>query len=71
MLIVRLGPDGEFLGAKRFGDAGRQWGLATATGQAGNILVTGDVLGSIDFGDGSVLQSAGGRDIFLANLAPW
>lgn len=71
VFVVRLGPNGEFLGGRRFGDNSGQSPVAAVAGPAGNVLLAGDFGGSMGFGDGSILQSAGGADIFLANLAPW
>jgi hypothetical protein len=52
---------------QRFGDEARQLLHGLATDPSGNIIVTGDFWGSLNFG-GSKLTSAGDRDIFLAKF---
>jgi hypothetical protein len=58
-----------YLWSKRFGDTGYQNATATAVDGAGNVLLTGNFVGTVDFGGGP-LSSAGGYDIFVAKLSP-
>lgn len=58
---------GEAYWAKSAGDGTDQRVSAIAFDSAGNIVVAGNFVGTIDFGLGP-LQSAGGVDIFLAKL---
>jgi hypothetical protein len=58
---------GDHIWSKRFGDAGNQYGFSTAVDGAGNVFLTGEFDGSVDFGGGP-LTSAGGSDIFLAKF---
>ena len=54
--------------AKRFGDADEQWGFGIAFDPAGDVMVTGQFRGSIDFGDGP-LTTTGDGAVFVAKLA--
>lgn len=53
--------------SRHFGDAANQLGQCVEVDGSGNIMVTGDFGGSLDF-DGRVLTSAGGGDVFLVVL---
>jgi hypothetical protein len=61
--------DGAHLWSKRFGDAAPQYRSRVAVDAGGNVLVAGELAGTIDFG-GTPLVSAGGSDAFLAKLDP-
>lgn len=67
VFVAKLGPKGEHLWSKRFGNANEQVGLGVAVDPDGNVLLTGMFDGSIDFG-GETLMSAGFKDIFIAKL---
>jgi hypothetical protein len=58
---------GETLWAGVYGNASSQIVRAVATDAQGNVYVTGELLGSIDFGGGA-LVAVGGSDVFLAKL---
>jgi hypothetical protein len=64
-----MGCTGTHLWSKRFGDTELQRGLRTTTDSAGNVLFTGNFLGTVDF-EGGALTSAGDVDLFVAKLAP-
>ncbi|MFC1572070.1 hypothetical protein ACFL6M_00570 [Candidatus Eisenbacteria bacterium] len=53
--------------SQRYGDAANQAGEDIVFDDSGEIIVTGDFRGSIDFGDGP-LTSAGVYDVFLTKL---
>jgi hypothetical protein len=53
--------------SQRFGNSSAQYGYAVATDPSGNVYVTGEFLGAIDFGGGP-LTSAGDSDAFLAKF---
>ncbi len=53
------------LWSQRFGGTGFDTGAEIAVDGAGNVLVTGQFSGTVDFGGGP-LTNAGSRDIFLA-----
>jgi hypothetical protein len=55
--------------AARYGDGSAQWLNALSLGAGGTILVTGQLLGTLDFGK-TPLTSAGGLDVYLARIAP-
>ena len=57
------------LWSQHFGDAESQAASDVATDLNGNVIVTGEFFGSVDFGGGDIV-SAGGRDIFVAKFNP-
>jgi hypothetical protein len=59
---------GNAVWSKIFGNAQAQVGYAVAASSA-QVLVTGTVVGSINFGGGP-LNSAGSTDVFVASMAP-
>jgi hypothetical protein len=67
IFVASLDPTGGYRWAKRFGDAGDQQAASIAVNQTGGIFITGAMSGTVDFGGGP-LASAGGQDIFVANL---
>jgi hypothetical protein len=67
IFVAKLDKDGNHLWSKRFGDAQAQSGKAVAVDVAGNVVITGDVAGVVDFGGGA-LTSAGATDVFVASL---
>ncbi|NUQ76939.1 MAG: hypothetical protein HUU21_25680 [Polyangiaceae bacterium] len=67
VLLVKLGPSGEILWGKRFGDSNAQTVSGVALDGSGNILLSGAFKGTIDFGGGPI-ESAGADDIFVAKL---
>ncbi|MCP4624809.1 MAG: hypothetical protein GY850_14980, partial [bacterium] len=67
MFLARFNASGSHLWSMAFGDASDQTGYSAAIDNSGNIIVTGDLSGSTDFGGGP-LTSAGGRDIFLVRF---
>jgi hypothetical protein len=64
------GSDGSHVWSRRFGSTFTDYGLATALEENGRVLVTGSFSGTVDFGDGVPLESAGAEDIFLLSLRP-
>lgn len=63
--VAKLGPNGNHLWSRRFGDASAQSATGVAVDAIGNVLVTGYFSGTIDIG-GATLTSAGGQDVFVA-----
>jgi hypothetical protein len=60
---------GATLWARGFGNTLPDSGRAIATDAAGHIEITGYFMGTVDFGTGSPLTSAGGLDVFLAQYS--
>jgi hypothetical protein len=69
LFVAKLDPAGAHLWSKRFGDTARQEGDSITTDSAGNVLLTGSFVGTVDFGGGA-LTSAGVDDLFVAKLDP-
>jgi hypothetical protein len=67
VFLAKLDPDGNHMWSRRFGDAKNQTAVSLAVDGTGNVLVSGDFLGAVDFGGGP-LTSAGGLDVFLVKL---
>lgn len=63
------GANGASLWAHRYGDASDQAAFGVAVDYGASVFLTGSVEGAIDFG-GNALKSAGGRDAWVAKLAP-
>jgi hypothetical protein len=74
IFVAKLDPTGATLWAWRFGDPADQAGLGIATDSAANVLLTGYIFGTVDFGVPpplpSTLTSMGGGDVFVAKLSP-
>jgi len=69
VFVAALAKSGTPKWAKSFGAADYQNATDVAVDAGGNIIVLGDLYGSIDFGLGP-LVSAGNSDIFVAKLGP-
>lgn len=67
--LVKLDSAGNTLWGKRFGGLGFESGDAVAVDAAGNVVVTGILASSADFGGGA-LTSAGSYDVFVAKFDP-
>ncbi len=68
VFLAKLGPSGEHLWSKRFGDSFDQECRAVATDRADNIALTGTLYGTMDFGGGPLTDM--GHDVFVAKLGP-
>ena len=66
--LAKLDAAGNHVWSKRFGDAMEQAGNGLAVDAAGNVLVTGMFLGTVDFGGGAFTDKDGG-DVFVLKLA--
>ncbi len=65
IFIAKFYPNGTHVWSYSFGDSEDQQAYAVDVDGQDNILTTGSFEGQVDFGDGSVLTSTGGTDIFL------
>lgn len=63
--LVQFDPAGNHMWSRLGGGAGNQSGLGVAVDPAGNVIMTGLLSSTADFG-GPLLTSAGGADIFVA-----
>jgi hypothetical protein len=69
MFLVKLGASNVTAWSKGVGNGGHQVASTVATDPMGNVIVAGDFDGTASFGFGAPLVSAGGHDIFVAQLA--
>jgi len=67
--IARYSTDGTLIWANRYGGPGNQFLDSLAVDSAGNILLTGQFDGSIDFGSGPLMAPPNGG-AYLAKLDP-
>jgi chitodextrinase len=67
--LVKFTSAGVASWAENFTNTGDDQGRSVAVDSAGNIVLTGYYMGSIDFGGGS-LVSLGGSDVFVAKFSP-
>ena len=65
--LAKFDAAGKHLWSKRFGDASTQSANGVATDTDGNVVVTGKIYGTVDFGGGP-LTSAGDSDVFVAKF---
>ena len=70
IFVVKLGPQGDHLWSRRYGDESSQSGMAIATDDLDNVLFAGDISGTVDFGGGEITSTGSGRDAFVAKLDP-
>ncbi len=69
LFVARLDAAGTYVWGQRFGDAVAQAGKGITVDGQGNVIVTGDIAGKVDFGGGE-LTSAGATDVLLLKLDP-
>jgi len=67
VFVVKLDAGGNYLWGKRFGDGQKQLGVGLSFSSAKDLVLTGRLQGTIDFGGGP-LVTMGYQDIFLARL---
>ena len=60
---------GTYQWAKRFGNGWPSYAYSVAVDSNSNVFVTGAFQGTVDFGNGFILTSAGLSDIFIAKLS--
>jgi hypothetical protein len=65
--LAKFNSGGAHVWSQRFGDASGQVGYSVASDAFHNVVVTGTVRGTVDFG-GGILTSAGSADVFVAHF---
>lgn len=70
MFVAKLNSKGEYRWSKKYGDGDAQRALGVAVDASDNIVITGDFLGTVDFGCPSPLTAPGSvEDLFVVQLA--
>jgi hypothetical protein len=69
IFVAKFGSDGAHLWSNRFGDGSEQAAEAVAVDGSGNVIVTGEFGGNVDFGGGA-LTSDGLQNLFIAKFGP-
>jgi hypothetical protein len=69
IFVAMLDPKGKHIWSRRFGGVGAQYGSFIGVDSFGYVYVAGTFSGSLAF-DFTTLTSAGGDDIYVANLDP-
>ena len=67
MFLASFAANGTLTWAKLFGDAAAQTSGGVAVDTVGNVVITGDAAGKVNFG-GGMLTSAGLSDVFVARF---
>jgi cysteine-rich repeat protein len=66
IFAIELDAQGQHLWSRRFGGTSEDYGFGIAVDSAGNVLLTGYFVGTVDFGGGPL--SSAGFDIFAVEL---
>lgn len=69
IFVAKFDTTGKHIWSKKYGDAATQLSQAMAVGENGDVVIAGWYKGTVDFGLGP-LTSAGGYDMFVAELGP-
>lgn len=67
IFVAKLDPGGRHVWSHGYGDAGSQDGAGVAVGPRDEVVVTGSMFGTVDFG-GAPLTSAGDNDVLVLKL---
>jgi hypothetical protein len=70
IFLAKYDPTGNYLWAARYGDSQVQEASGIAVDAEGNVVITGNNEGVLDFGNGTPLTTAGLADIFVAKFDP-
>jgi hypothetical protein len=70
IFVAKFDATGTHVWSERFGDNNVQVATGVAVDAAGDVFVTGINMGTVDFGLGAPLTSAGAEDVFLVKLDP-
>lgn len=69
VFVARFSPTGDHVSSQRYGDGpADQTANAVAALDDGDVVIAGEISGSLDCGNGTTLSSAGGADIFLGRV---
>jgi hypothetical protein len=68
IFIAWINPDGKVARVRRFGESGGHIPTGIAVDSGGGVLLSGVMIGSINFGGGQI-DSQGGADAFLASFS--
>jgi len=68
IFVAKFSPTGTYIWQKSFGSTGDDWVRGLAVDGAGNVVLTGQFVNTINFG-GPAMTSSGFEDIFLAKLS--
>ncbi|MDI1443332.1 hypothetical protein [Polyangium sp. 6x1] len=69
IFVIKYNAAGTVVWAKKYGDAAGQDVGSVAIDSAGDVLIAGEFLGTINFGGTALTSNMGSRDIFVAKLA--
>jgi hypothetical protein len=70
IFVAKFDASGSYQWAKQYGDAAEQDVRSVAADACGNIVVTGDFAGTINFGTGALKAVSDAANIFLAKVGP-
>ena len=68
VMLVKLDDQHQHVWSRSFGDGLEQYATAVAVAENGDIILVGEFDGTLAFGEGPPLVSAGGKDLFVARL---
>ncbi|AUX44327.1 uncharacterized protein SOCE26_057910 [Sorangium cellulosum] len=69
IVVTKLDASGNTLWSRRFGNREDQKEVHAALDPAGNVILTGNLIGALDFG-GGVLRGSADGDLFIVRLDP-
>ncbi len=70
IFIAKFDPSGTYQWAKQYGDSSEQNPTGVAVDRCGNIVVVGDLSGTINFGSGTLTAAGANSYLFLAKISP-
>lgn len=68
IVVAKYNPSGALLWVKSFGGTGLDRGIALALGPSGELVVTGQFMGSVVFGADELDSQGGTQDVFILSL---
>jgi hypothetical protein len=70
VFLANIDKDGHHIWSDHFGDPADQHGQSVAVDGAGNVVITGDVQSTVNFGTGPLTFANGTSGIFIAKFQP-